>query len=129
MTSPNLAIQAALVSAIKALATVAGDRVYSVIPATAHYPYVQVWPGYETPIDEECFDRTESTMQVDVWSDTASYLKSKEIAGAIRSALHEQSLALDGHVVDRIRVETINYTENPPLYRARMSIVVETQPA
>lgn len=130
MTSPNLALQAALVARIRNLGTGAGQRVYSTIPEGSQtYPYVQVWPGFETPIDEDCWDRTESTMQVDVWADTTTYIKTKEIAGAIRNALHEQTLTIAGHTVDRIRVESITYSDAPPLYRARMSISVETQPS
>lgn len=130
MTSPNLALQAALVARIRNLGTGAGQRVYSAIPEGSQtYPYVQVWPGFETPIDEDCWDRTESTMQVDVWADTTTYIKTKEIAGAIRNALHEQTLMIAGHTVDRIRVESITYSDDPPLYRARMSISIETQPS
>lgn len=129
MVSPNLPLQAALVSTIRALNTAAGQRVYSYIPDSPAYPYVQVWPGFETPIDEECWDRTESTMQIDVWADLGNYIKTKEISGAIRNALHEQNLAINGHVVDRVRVESIVYTDDPPLFRARMSISIETQPS
>lgn len=130
MTSPNLALQAALVARIRNLGTAAGQRVYSAIPEGSQtYPYVQVWPGFETPIDEDCWDRTESTMQVDVWADTTSYITTKSIAAAIRNALHEQSLTIAGHTVDRIRVESITYSDDPPLYRARMSISIETQPS
>ncbi|MEO4000314.1 DUF3168 domain-containing protein [Mesorhizobium sp. CAU 1732] len=130
MASPNLPLQAAIVARLRGLNTAAGQRVYSTPPqGTATYPYVQVWPGFETPIDEECWDRTESTMQVDVWADTVNYLKTKEIAADIRNAVHEQPLAIVGHVADRVRVESINYTDDPPLYRARMSITIETQPS
>ena len=131
MTSPNLAIQAALVSAFRHLDTAAEDRIYSKIPDEASYPYVQVWEGYEVPVDEDCSDRTESTLQVDIWADAQTYIKAKETAKAIRDFLHENDAALTvaGHVVDRVRVETINYTAGPPHYRARLSVVVETQPA
>ncbi|PWL18826.1 hypothetical protein DKP76_07110 [Falsochrobactrum shanghaiense] len=129
MGSPNLALQAALISTIRGINTAAGTRVYSYIPDNAAYPYVQVWPGFETPIDEECWDRTESTMQIDVWADQLNYIKTKDVAAAIRNALHEQNLTIAGHTVDRIRVESIVYTDDPPLYRARMSISIETQPS
>lgn len=131
MTSPNLALQKALVATFRTLDTAAEDRFYSKIPDNAAYPYGQVWEGYEVPVDEDCSDRTESTLQVDIWADAQAYIKAKETAKAIRDFLHENDAALtvDGHVVDRIRVETINYTAGPPHYRARLSIVVETQPA
>lgn len=128
MGSPNLAIQAALVSTIRGLNTAAGQRVFSEIPNNAVYPYVQVWAGFETPIDEECFDRTESTMQIDVWADGISYAATKSIAADIRAALHEQDMPIVGHVIDRMRIETVAYTDGPPTYRARISLSIETQP-
>jgi hypothetical protein len=128
MSDPSLPLQAALVARLKALGTAAGPRFYSVVPASYQYPYGVVWPGFATPIDEECWDRTESTVQVDIWADTPTYLKTKEIAGAIRMALHEQTLSVPGHVVDRIRVENITYTDAPPLYQARVVLSIETQP-
>jgi hypothetical protein len=64
-----------------------------------------------------------------VWADTTTYITTKSIAAAIRNALHEQSLTIAGHTVDRIRVESITYSNDPPLYRARMSISIETQPS
>lgn len=128
MASPNLAIQAALVSAIRNMNTAAGQRVFSEIPDKAQHPYVQVWSGFETPIDEECWDRTESTMQIDVWADSLSYAASKSVSAAIRDNLHEKTLDVVGHTVDRIRIETIVYSDDPPHYRARMSVVIDTQP-
>lgn len=128
MGSPNLALQSALVSTIRGLNTAAGQRVYSEIPQNAVYPYVQVWAGYEVPVDEECFDRTESVMQIDVWADSVTYVRTKDISAAIRNALHEQTLNIIGHTVDRVRIEGITYSDEPPYYRARISISIDSQP-
>lgn len=131
MTSPSpaLLLQAALVSLFKGLGTSAADRFYSQISPDAIYPYGQVWAGVEVPIDEDCFDRTETSFQVDVWGAAETYLAVKEVAGAIRSAIHEQPLTIPGLIVDRVRVEGIAYSEPLPRYRARLSITIETQPA
>ncbi|GLR55134.1 DUF3168 domain-containing protein [Shinella yambaruensis] len=129
MTSPGLLLQAAFVAIIKDLGTAAGDRVFSEISENAHYPYVQVWGGIEVPLDEDCFDRTETTLQVDVWAAPETYLAAKEIPGQIRAAIHEKPLSIPGLVVDRVRVETIACSSTPPRYRGRLSIAVETQPA
>jgi len=129
MSSQNGVLQGAITAKIKGLNTAAGDRVFAVVPTSAQYPYVCVWAGYENPVDEECWDRTESTLQIDVWADTVSYFQTKLIAAAIRNALHEQPMTVSGLVVDRVRVETISYTDEPPRYRARISLSIETQPA
>jgi hypothetical protein len=131
MSDPSTAIHDAFIASIKALATKAGDRVFGQIRLEKTvYPYVTVWPGTLVTIDEECWDRSETSMQVDVWGDTESYFAVKEIAGAIRMAFHEQDMAVDGHVVDRLRVDGITYSNpSPASYRAMLTITIETQPA
>lgn len=129
MTSPNMPLQGALITKIKALNTAAGTKVTNLIQSTPGYPYVVVFPGFESPIDEECWDRTETTMQIDVWGDAGNQQHVKPIAAAIRDALHEQTIPIAGYTVDRMRVETVNYGYEPPLYRARISLSIETQPA
>lgn len=139
MSDPSLALQIALVARLTALATDAGERIYDDVPPEADrvsdtgaaYPYVTVGAGQLVPIDEECFDRSSSYFQIDVWTRTVGFPQAKQIAGAIRSALHEQSWAVTGHVVDRMRVENIDYSRDPNglTRRARLVLLVETQPA
>lgn len=139
MSDPSLALQIALVARLIALATDAGERIYDDVPPEADrlsdtgaaYPYVTVGAGQLVPIDEECFDRSSSYFQIDVWTRTVGFPQAKQIAGAIRSALHEQTLAITGHIVDRMRVENIDYSRDPNglTRRARITLLVETQPA
>lgn len=132
MSDPSLAIHDALIVALRALGTAAGERFFGQMQlGRVAYPYGMVWPGAGVPIDESCFDRTETTMQIDIWTDTETYFLAKTIAGQIRTALHEQdgALSVAGHVVDRIRVASITYFSPSPNYRAMISLVIETQPA
>lgn len=132
MSDPSGAIHDALIAALRGLDTSAGDRFFGQMQlAKVKYPYGNVWPGTAAPVDEACFDRTETTMQIDVWGDTETYFRVKEIAGQIRAAFHESesSLAVAGHVVDRIRVEGITFFPPSPNYRAMITLSIETQPA
>lgn len=139
MSDPSLALQVALVTRLTALATEAGERIYDDVPPEADraadtgaaYPYVTIGAGQLVPIDEDCFDRSSTFFQIDVWTRTIGFPQAKQIAGAIRTALHEQSLAVTGHVVDRMRVESIDYSRDPNglTRRARLVLLVETQPA
>lgn len=139
MSDPSLALQVALVTRLTALATDAGERIYDDVPPEADrvadtgasYPYVTIGAGQLVPIDEDCFDRSSTFFQIDVWTRTIGFPQAKQIAGAIRTALHEQSLAVTGHVVDRLRVESIDYSRDPNglTRRARLVLLVETQPA
>ena len=132
MSDPGAAIHDALIKALRGLDTDAGARFFGQMQlGRVDYPYGNVWPGTSVPVDEECFDRTETTMQVDIWADTESYFSVKKIAGAIRSAFHERESSLDvvGHVVDRLRVDTVTYFPPSPNYRAMITLSIETQPA
>lgn len=135
MPDPALALQAAIVTAIKGLGTLIGKRVYDDVPAdqngliTATYPYGTVGPGFQTPIDEECWDRSEFSHQIDIWSDGVGFPEVKQIAGQIRMALHERDIPLAGHVIDRMRVENITYSRTGSINRARITLVTETQPS
>ncbi|MCG8271561.1 DUF3168 domain-containing protein [Aquamicrobium sp. NLF2-7] len=121
MSDPSAEIQVALVERLTALATEAGERIYDDVPPEdervadtgAAYPYVTVGAGQLVPVDEECFDRSSTYFQIDVWTRTVGFPQAKRIAGTIRTALHEQTLAVNGHVVDRMRVESIDYSRDP----------------
>lgn len=129
MAGPIVAVHDALIVKIRALATAAGERVFGQKQMTAPgYPYVMVWPGVVTPIDEECFDRTEIASQIDVWADTVAYIKVKMIADEIRTALHEQEMEITGHVLDRMRIESILFPDPAPNHRAIITVITETQP-
>lgn len=139
MSDPSLVLQVALVTRLTDLATDAGERIYDDVPPEADrvadtgaaYPYVTIGAGQLVPIDEDCFDRSSTFFQIDVWTRTIGFPQAKQIAGTIRTALHEQSLAVTGHVVDRMRVESIDYSRDPNglTRRARLVLLVETQPA
>lgn len=139
MSDPSAEIQVALVERLTALATEAGERIYDDVPPEdervadtgAAYPYVTVGAGQLVPVDEECFDRSSTYFQIDVWTRTVGFPQAKRIAGTIRTAMHEQILAVTGHAVDRMRVESIDYSRDPNglSRRARLVLLVDTQPA
>lgn len=138
MSDPSAALQKALLARIIDLATLAGARVYDDVPPEADrksetgaaWPYVSFRNARLVPIDEEHCDRSETTLDINVWSRAVGFPECQQIAGAIRIALHEKDLEIDGHVLDRMRVESINYQRDPDglTSRARISLSVETQP-
>jgi hypothetical protein len=130
MIGPCEAVHDALIRRLRALGTDAGARFFGQIQQKKpDYPYGMVWQGIAVPIDEECFDRTEITSQIDVWANATTYFSVKTIADAIRLDLHEQTLEVDGYIVDRIRIESIRFPDVAPNYRAMISLSIETQPA
>lgn len=136
MSDPALALQIALVAVLKSINSAAGNRIYDAVPVnqngdiTAAYPYITIGSGNQVSIDEDYFDRSEFSHQIDVWSDGAGYVEAKTIAGQIRMRLHEQIMPVDGHVIDRMRIEGINYSRpDGVISRARITLLIETQPA
>lgn len=139
MSDPALPIQIALVSRLAALTSESGERVYDDVPDEAQriaetgkaWPYTSLGAGQIVPVDEVCFDRSSTYIDVNIWSRDIGFPQVKRIAGVYRAALHEQELVIVGHVLDRMRVEGINYLRDPDgvTRRAQLQLLIETQPA
>lgn len=136
MSDPSLPLQAAFVVALKALGTTAGTRVYDSVPrgttgVTAQFPFWAFGSPDTFPIDEDCGDRTDTTIVLDFWSRAVGFPEAKAAAALARDRFHEAALAVTGHTVDRMRVERIDYIRDPDglTNRARMTINIETSAA
>jgi hypothetical protein len=131
MSDPALALQGAIVAALKAAATAAGNNVFDSVPASSPFPRITVGEGQSVPVEADCYDGTESTLQIDVWSRTVGYVEAKQIASAIRVRLHNGSLTLTGHTLELLKVESITFERDPDglTSRARISVRAQTQPA
>lgn len=136
MSDPSLPLQAAFVAACKALATGAGTRVYDSVPRgsngiTATFPFIAFGSPDASPIDEDCEDRTDTTIVLDVWSRAVGFPEAKAIGAALRGRFHEGALVVTGHVVDRMYVDRIDNILDPDglTRRVRLTINVETTPA
>lgn len=90
MTSPVLELTGAIVARLKSYATLTelvGGRVYDNVPAAASFPYVSLGPTDEIADNTDCFDASEVTVQIDVWSRAVGAPESLRIAEAIKQAL------------------------------------------
>lgn len=131
MSDPALALQGALVAAIRALGTAAGQNVFDRVPASDPFPRVTVGEGQSVDNSSPgCYDGSESFLQVDVWSREVGYPQAKQIASAIRTRLHDGALTLAGHTLELMRVRSIDYSRDPDGLTSRARILVRalTQP-
>lgn len=128
---PSLPLQAALVTAIKTLATEAGNSVFDQVPAGNPFPRVTIGSWQSIPNDADCYEGTESFVQIDVWSRAVGSPEAKGIAGAIRDRLHDGDLAASGHVIELMTVESIDFNRDADglTSRARISLRILSQPA
>lgn len=137
MSDPSLPLQAAFVTACKALNTAAGTRVYDIVPrgttgsVSATFPFIAFGSPDAMPIDEDCKDRTETTIVLDAWSRAVGFPEAKGIAAALRDRFHEGDLAVTGHTIDRMFVERADNIRDPDgvTSRVRVTINVQTTPA
>ncbi len=118
-------------SAIKALSTAAGTNVFDRVPDSSPFPRVTIGPWQSIPDDADCYEGTESFVQVDVWSRAVGFPEVKGIADDIRDALHDGDLSVTGHTVEMMTVESIDYSRDPDglTNRARISLRILSQTA
>lgn len=135
-TDPSLALQGAFVAAIKALATEAGTRVYDRVPRTngaisATFPYVSLGTGSASYNGADCYDGSEVSLAVHVWSRAVGMPECKRIASAIRAGLNNADLTLDGHTLELLELDRADYLNDPDgiTSHAVLTFRALTQPA
>lgn len=129
-SDPSLAIQGALVALLKSLGTAAGNNVFDSVPSSNPFPRITVGQAQAVPVMADCYDGTESTIQIDGWSRSPGYPEVKGIGDAIRTALNEGSLTITGHKLELMSVESVDYSRDPDglTSRARIIVRMQTQP-
>lgn len=136
-TDPSLALQAAFVTAIKALATEAGARVYDRVPrtngavATGTFPYVALGTGSVLNNQADCYDGSEVSLTVHIWSRAVGWPEAKRIASAIRAGLNNADLPLTGHTLELLEFDRADYINDPDglTSHAVLTFRALTQPA
>lgn len=125
----QLALQKALVAALRG-STDAGASVFDDVPASNPFPRITLGPSQALPNLADCMDGTETFLQVDVWSQTAGMVEVKRIAGQVRGVLQDAELALDGHVLQQLLVDSTSYLRDPDgkIKHAAMTFRALTQP-
>jgi hypothetical protein len=130
MSDPSLALQGAIVAALKAIGSPAGANVFDRVPDSNPFPRITVGGGQSVPVDEDCYEGTESTIQIDAWSREVGYPQVKQIASAVRGRLHNGDLTLTGHTLELMKIESITYERDSDglTSRARIQLRALTQP-
>lgn len=118
MSEPTLALQGAIVAALKGSAAVTaliGNRVYNPVPADAAFPYVTVGDDIAVEDHAECLDGSvEVTSAIHVWSRDDGKPEAKAISGAIVAALNGQDLLLgDDYRLVLIEHQSSRHLDDP----------------
>lgn len=98
MADPSLALQDAIIAALKVAPAVCGGRIYDRPKAGAAFPYVTIGEGSTENADNSCWDASLCTVEVHVWSTKPGFPEAKDIAAEIRARLKTE-FVLSGFVV------------------------------
>ena len=116
MTSAALALQKAVYAALVAddsVGALIGDRIYDGAPRNAVFPYVTIGNATVSDWSTSSEDGAEHRLTLDVWSRAHGKSECHAIAEAIRAALHDAALALDGHALVNLRFEGADIARDP----------------
>lgn len=116
MSDPALTLQKAIRDKLLAsgdVVALVGQRIYDRVPMDAVYPYISIGPAQTFADDAECIEGFEVFQQIDVWSQKPGFPEEKEIAGAVRSAIHRIDLSLDGFELIEIEHRVTRHMRDP----------------
>lgn len=94
-----LPLQKAVIAGLKAYPAVAelvGDRVFDDVSPAAAKPYISLGPRRVLGEFAAEYEGSDSRLQIDVWSEAIGMVEAQKIGQAIRAALHDADLALEG---------------------------------
>lgn len=127
---PSLALQKAIIAALRG-ATDAAGNVFDTVPEGDAFPRVTVGDGQSIADLADCYDGTETNLQIDVWSRAVGWPEAKRIASAVRETLHDADLTLDGHHLELLQFEGAQFLRDPDgiTRHVAMTFRALTQPA
>jgi hypothetical protein len=108
MTHPSLALKKAVSAALVAAAGVGalvGDRIHDAPPRNAAFPYVTFGDARTGDWSTGTEEGAEHRLVLHVWSRERGKAECWAAVEAIRTALHDAPLDLDGHVLVNLRFE------------------------
>lgn len=112
MSDPTLAIQGAILAALKVAPAVAEGRIYDQVPGKPTFPYVTIGGGDTVGDDNSCFDASEVNVSVHVWSRAVGFPECKTLAALIRPRLKTE-FTLTGFTVSSAEYVTTRYFRDP----------------
>lgn len=117
MSDPGWSLQVALHAALLADTTLTtllgGDKVYDHVSRARSYPYITFGRSNTRDWSTGTEVGSEHTVTLHVWSEDGGRQETADIVDAVRTALHDQPLALTGHRLINLRVEASDIRREP----------------
>jgi hypothetical protein len=95
------------------LALLGAPRIFDDVPQRAEFPYVTLGQSVVRDWSTGGGPGEEHLVTLHVWSRAEGRREVHEIMGAIRAALHDQALALEGHHLVNLRYELSESRREP----------------
>ena len=109
MTDPGWALQKAiygvLTSDANTLAALSGPHIYDHVPRKTAKPYVTFGQTVQRDWTTGTEEGSEHTLTLQVWAPATGAKKTAAVIEALRAALHDRAMALDGHHLVNLRHE------------------------
>ena len=112
MSDPSLALQVAIVAALRATPALCDGRVYDHVPEKASFPYVSLGEAEVLGDDNVCWAASDITMRVHVWSREPGFPEAKAIAGQVRGRCVVE-FPLTGFAVTSAELVQIRHLRDP----------------
>ena len=109
MSAAGLALQKAIHAALVADAgidAIIGDRIFDAVPRAATFPYLTLGDARAADWSTGTEAGAEHRVALHVWSRERGKTECWAVLAALQAVLHEATLALDGHALINLRVET-----------------------
>ena len=116
MASPEQALQRAIYETLVADAAVGalvGDNIYDAAPRNAGFPYVAIGESRAGDWSTGTETGAEHRLTLHVWSRGRGKAECHAITDAVRAALHDALLVLDGHALVNLRSEFAEAQRDP----------------
>lgn len=125
------AIHQSLTANASVLAALGGPRVWDHVPRGASAPYVTIGATSERDWSTGSEAGAEHILTLHVWSKAAGRREAETIADELRSALHDQSLTLDGFHLVNLRHELTDTRRDPDneMFHGVVRLRAVTEPA
>lgn len=129
---PSLAIQGAIVAAIQAAdPQIAEGRIYDQPPESPEFPYLSFGPFQSIGNRADCYDGTETFVEINVWSRAVGLPEAKGIADRVREVLDRAELSVSGHTLELFDFQDARAVRDPDgvTNRVIMNFRALSQPA
>lgn len=104
------------------------DRIYDRAPEGVQFPYISFGPSDVVEDDAECIIGRTETLQIDCWSRYQGGFKEvKNVADAVKKALHRYAGALSVNALVDMSVLTIRYFSDPDGMTSHAAISLEAR--